>query len=185
MAKKNKKELFEILDTYGAKSVEFYNYVKPFIVSNIGRFLSPDLQVDESLIQDCYAAIIRGFCGGYTCKYGKWVWVDAYFDRTKCQDPINFIITLIRGPVSLRNYHGLKHYHELEKSEDFFFNLRANETKKEILKYDFQQFEFSPDMDDHIKEIFKLEPQNNLLYSLVHWVNYSSQEDEYKAVAHG
>lgn len=179
---KSKRELFEILDTYGAKSKEFYNYIKPFIVSNIVRFLNPELESDDALIQDCYMAVLRGFCGGYTCKYGKWIWLDAYFDRNKCKDPINFVITLIRGPISLRNYHGLKHHHELGKSEEFFGNIKAKDEQLEVLRYDFQHFEFGSSMKKHINEIFKLGPQNNLFYNLVYWNDFSSREDEYRSV---
>lgn len=171
--RRNKEELFEILETYGVKSQEFYNYIEPFLIKTIHKFTYADF--DESLINDCYVAIVKAYCGYYKVVKGDKVFVPPYFSREKCSHPINFLITLCRNQVTLYDYHRNKQQLELERNTTLD-NISDTDSldNRNYSVYTFNKFLFNDSFNKYIHETLKLKPTNNILYNYLQWENSSN-----------
>lgn len=175
--KRNKEELFAILDEYGVRSAEFYNYVEPFIINNIRKFTYGD--VDQALVNDCYLSIVKAYNGYYKISGGEKIFVAPYFNKDKCKSPINFIITLCRNQVTLYNYHKNKQQLELEKSEvlDNFGDKNSSLDTNNYFTYTFNNFIFDNDFLRHLQEVVRLKPVDNIFYNFLKWEDLSNTED--------
>lgn len=167
----NKFGLLYIYKRFGIKSNIFYQYIKPFLIKQMGRFTYNP--ITEDILTDCYVHLVNAHCGCWITKKGQRVWKDAWVDNMETISPskwINFIITICRSTVSKRDYHFNKHNLEIshnDRLDDMLSNSRIDTLN--YSSYSMKHFIFENSMQQHIDELIENKPANNVLYSMIQW----------------
>lgn len=166
--KKDKRELFELIKKYGIKAPETYDCIRLFYESQLRKYLLVDF--DESLLTECHIRVMRAIDGYYKEERGKKVWVPPYYDPDKCKDPINFIITICKYTAWGYNYHYGKRALELDRNErldDLTCNSILDDF--EYFKLSLKNIKFENSFSEHLKDIIRCSPSNNVLLNLIKW----------------
>ena len=181
-------KLLNIIETKGVRSNEFFNFVRPFIMKTIHRYVPYDLVTDD-LVHDCFIKTIIAFEGGYQYKgkERKRIWKEKYFDSSKCKNVGNFIFTICRNEASrfLEKQIKIDQCDDLDNElfrldegyKDSSNNFSAgNSTDVIDFNFKFNRIAFNDEFNKHLNNIMLNEPRNNLLYNLYLW---GTNDDNY------
>lgn len=166
--RRNKKELFELIQNYGIKAPETYECIKVFYESQLRKYLL--VEFDDSLVPECHLRVMRAVEGYYKEEKGKKVWVEPYFDPEKCKDPINFIITICKYVAWGHNYHHGKRNVELDRNERLDdLTCHSAIDNLDYFRFNLKHIKFEGSFSEHLSDIFRCSPSNNVFLNLVKW----------------
>lgn len=179
----NKYGLLFIYRKYGIKSGVFYNFIKPFIIKQMKRFTYNEL--DEDIVTACYIHMVNAHCGYYSDKLdenGKRIFVKPYVNDMNTITAtrwINFLVTICRSTVCIRDYHKNKHDLEMSHNDRLDDHLSNSFLEKlNYANYSMKHFIFENSMREHLQEILENKPANNVIYAMIQWSLLEDDEVE-------
>ena len=172
-------KLNRVLKENGAKSKEFYNFIKPFIMYALHKSV-PYQAFCEDMVNETFMKVVIAFEGGWQEKGKKRTksYKEAYYDPNKCKNVGNFIYTIARNEatrfLSAQKKYSLndditEHVERANYSKDEY--ARFVEVKPGItqLPFRFKHFEFNNNFKNHLDSLQLNKPANNVLYNLILW----------------